>query len=393
MPDVVLGVCGSVAAYRACDLARDLMRAGCTVRVCLTDAAQKFVTAAQFEALTGQPCLADTFEEPERGRMAHIDWARKADLVLIAPATANTLNKVANGIGDGMLTTLLLASTCPVVAAPAMNPAMYQHPETQSSLAKLASRGVLFVEPQEGDVACGENGQGKLAANREIVEAVGTVLSRSKLLAGKTLLLTSGPTQEPVDSVRYLTNRSSGKMGVAMARAAKLMGAEVTMVAGPSQAIAPRDVTVVPVQTAQEMLAACRSQVASADWVIGLAAVADYRVDGAAQTKIRRTEDGLVLKLIPNPDIIATLARENLDKRVIAFAAEPGIDPDYIADKLKRKGVAAMAVNDISNPEIGFGSDENELTLHFAGGAVAKSGRRSKLACALWMLEQLAEKL
>lgn len=393
MPNIVLGVSGSVAAYRACDLARDLMRAGCTVRVCLTDAAQKFVTAAQFEVLTGQPCLVDTFEEPERGRMAHIDWARQADLVLLAPATANTLNKVANGIGDDMLTTLLLAATCPVVAAPAMNPAMYQHPEIVASLAKLISRGVVFVEPQEGDVACGENGQGKLAGNGDIVAVCQSILHRSILLEGKTLLLTSGPTQEPIDSVRFLSNRSSGKMGLAMARAARLMGAEVILVTGPTALPIPNDVLSLKVRTAEEMLDACRTHAAQADWIIGLAAVADYRVSAPSGTKIRRSEGDLTLALTPNPDIIATLAMENPGKKAIAFAAEPGLDPGYATQKMAKKGVCAIALNDVSNADIGFGSDENELTLIFADGHSVSSGRRSKLACSLWMLEELAHRL
>src|SRR5688572_12796476 len=254
MANIVLGVCGSIAAYRAADLARDLMRAGHTVRVCLTDAAQKFVTPVLFETLTGQPCLQEVFEEPERGRMAHLDWARAADLVLIAPASANTLNRIANGIGEDMLTTLALAFERQVVVAPAMNPAMYLHPGTQTSLSSLLARGVYVVEPTEGDVVAGEHGQGKLALNSEILAAVTSLLERSRALAGRRVLITSGPTQEPLDDVRYLTNRSSGRMGAALAQAAWQMGGEVTVVAGPSDVAYPRNVSVIPVRTARQML-------------------------------------------------------------------------------------------------------------------------------------------
>ena len=393
MSNIVLGVSGSISAYRACDLARDLMRAGHTVRACLTDSAQNFVTAVLFETLTGQPCLQDTFEEPERGRMAHIDWARQADLILLAPASANTLNKVANGIGDDMLTTLLLAAQGPLLIAPAMNPAMYTHPETQASIQKLTERGAFFIEPTEGDVASGETGQGKLAPNQTIVDAAKTILSRRELLNGKTILITSGPTQEPIDSVRYISNRSSGKMGQAMARAAQMMGANVILVSGPTSLPDPPNATTIKVKTAEEMLAACQQEAPKADWIIGLAAVADYKIENPSATKLRRNDEDLTLTLSPNPDIIGTLAKENPTKKVIAFAAEPNSDPAYATEKMNRKGVAAIALNDISNPATTFGSDENELTLILKTGETSNSGRKSKLACSLWLLERLAEQV
>lgn len=381
---------GSVAAYRACDLARDLMRAGHTVRVCLTDTASNFVQPALFEALTGQPCLTDTFEEPIPGRMAHIDWARAADLILVAPATANTINKVANGIGDDMLTTILLATTAPTLIAPAMNPAMYNHAETQASLTKLAARGVQIIEPSEGEVACGENGQGKLANNAQILQETLEFLNQSKLLDGKTVLITSGPTQEPIDTVRYISNRSSGKMGLAMARAARLLGAEVILVTGPTEQMIPPDIQAIPVITAAQMLAESQKVASRADWIIGLAAVADYSVENPSSTKMRRSADDLQITLTPNPDIIGTLAKEFPDKQVIAFAAEPSEDVEYAIEKMRRKGVAAIAMNDISRRDIGFGSDDNDLTLITADGSTHRSGKRSKLACSLWLLKLLA---
>lgn len=379
-----------MACYRACDIARELMRAGLTVRACLTDGAEKFVSRALFEALTGQPALVDTFEEPVRGRMAHIDWARAADLLLIAPATANTLNKIASGTADDMLTTLALAYEGPLVLAPAMNPSMYAHDTTQASLRMLAERAVLIVEPTEGDVACGESGQGKLASYAEIVEAALTVLQASRSLQGKKVLITSGPTYEPIDSVRFIGNRSSGKMGAALAKAARLMGADVTVVTGPTSVPLPKGVEVVRVRTAVDMLEAALLHVNDADLVIGAAAVADFRPAQTFAGKLRRSDGTPELELVENPDVIRTLASHvRPTARVVAFAAEPDDGLDAAREKLKRKGVHAVAVNDVSDPAIGFESDQNALTLVTENGQTT-SGRRSKLACALWLLEQIA---
>jgi len=390
--NIVLGVSGSIAAYRAADLARDLMREGHTVRVCLTDAAQKFVTAILFETLTGQPCLTDTFEEPVSGRMAHIDWARWADVILVAPATANTINKLAAGIGDDMLTTIVLATTRPLVVAPAMNPQMYVNEATQESLAILSSRAAVVVEPQDGDVACGEHGQGKLATNAEIVSAVATVLVRAQILAGKHVVITSGPTQEPIDDIRFLSNRSSGKMGAALARAALLMGARVTVVTGPVRIGYPLEAKVVRVRSADEMLAATVSAAADADLVFGAAAVADYKPASPVTGKIRRSSESLTIELIPNPDIIAQIAKTYPNATVIGFAAEPTPDLAVVREKLERKRVFAIAANDVSNPAIGFDSDVNELTLVMLSSEPVSSGRRSKLGCAIWLLEAVIAK-
>lgn len=389
--NAVLGVCGSIAAYRAADLARELMRAGFTVRVCLTDAAKEFVTPTLFEVLTGQPCLTSAFDEPVVGRMAHIDWARQADVIVVAPATANTINKLATGIGDDMLTTLLLAATCPLVVAPAMNPQMYVNESTQEALKALAARAAVIVEPQEGDVACGEHGQGKLATIDQIVSAVRTVAAKGKLLAGKRVVITSGPTQEPIDEVRFLSNRSSGKMGAALARAALLMGAEVTVVSGPVHVVYPLQAKVVYVRDAVQMLAATVAESKGADVVIGAAAVADYRPAEPVAGKLRRTSENLVLTLVPNPDIIAQVARTYPSAVVAGFAAEPTSDISVAREKLARKGLSAIAANDISQSGIGFDSENNDLTLITPDRDPVSSGRKSKLECALWLLERIAE--
>jgi phosphopantothenoylcysteine decarboxylase/phosphopantothenate--cysteine ligase len=387
--NIVLGVSGSIAAYRAADLARDLMRMGHVVRVCLTDAAQNFVTPILFETLTGQPCLMDTFDEPNTGRMAHIDWARQADLLVIAPATASTLNKIASGIGDDMLTTIALAATCPIVVAPAMNPQMYANAITQASLQILAARSTVIVEPTEGDVACGEHGQGKLAPNSQITDAVRAVLGRSQRLAGKHVVITSGPTQEPIDEVRYLSNRSSGKMGAALALAARLMGAQVTVVSGPVGVTYPQEAQVIRVRTAEQMLSATLEAAKGADLIVGAAAVADYRVEYPQSGKIRRSTEPISLNLVPNPDVIATVAATYPDQRVIGFAAEPTPELAAAEEKLVRKGLFAIAANDVSKPGIGFESDNNELVLVIRGQEPISSGQKSKLECALWLFESL----
>lgn len=393
MPNVVLGISGSVAAYRAADLARDLMRAGCTVRACLTDAAEKFVTRELFEALTGQPCLVDVFDEPVKGRMAHIDWARQANILIVAPATADILAKLAHGVGEDMLTTIALAYEGPMLIAPAMNPSMYAQASTRDAIRTLDERGASFVEPSEGDVACGEQGQGKLASNAKIVERALELLSGSCLLQGKKVLITSGPTQEPLDDVRFLSNRSSGKMGAALAKAALLMGAEVTVVSGPTSVPLPLRAEVIRVKTGREMLDAALTHVSGADIVIGSAAVADFRPAITVEGKKRRTGEPWQVELVPNPDVIAELSRKaKKGAKVIGFAAEPGSSLETAAEKLKRKGLFAIAVNDVSRPDIGFESDENEITLVFADGRSEKSGKRGKLGCALWLFEQTVTK-
>lgn len=388
--NILLGVSGSVAAYRAADLARELMRAGHSVRVCLTDSAQKFVTKALFEALTGEPCLESAFEEPIRGRMAHIDWARWANLILIAPATANVLSKLAHGVGDDMLTTIALASTAPILAAPAMNPTMFSSAPVQGAIRLLAARGAVIVEPSEGDVACGERGQGKLASIEQIITFVKEIAEVQRVLEGRKVLITSGPTQEPIDDVRFLSNRSSGRMGAALAHAALLMGgAEVTVVSGPVSIPYPIGCRVIRVQTALEMLEESKEVAKDVELIIGAAAVADYRPEKPASGKMRRSKEAIDLRVVPNPDIIAELVRWSPNAKVVGFAAEPSADLAIARLKVRCKGLLAIAANDISKAGIGFDAEENELTLIFEDGEVLASGRKSKLACALWLLNQI----
>jgi len=389
---VVLGVSGSVAAYRAADLARELMRRGCIVRVCLTDAAQKFVSSALFEALTGQPTLSGVFDEPERGKMAHIEWARQADLILVAPATANTIAKIASGEGDDMLTTMVIAHQGPLLVAPAMNPTMYANEAFQANLGRIREKGAEVIEPLVGDVACGENGQGKFPTIERIADEVEVLLRRGKTFAGKTILITSGPTQEPIDAVRYLTNRSSGKMGAALARAASHMGAKVIVVSGPTNIVYPLSVEVLRVRTAQDMLSVAYSQAEQADYIFGVAAVADYRPEAQSTGKIRRSNEPIDLRLLPNPDVIAALAKAaKREAKVIGFAAEPTSDPQVALEKIERKGLHGIAMNAILDKDRGFESDMNQLRYLDKSGKDEWSPHASKLACGFWLLEQLAQ--
>ena len=390
MAEIVLGVSGSIAAYRAADLAEDLKRAGHAVRVCLTDSAAKFVTPTLFEALTGEPCLVGTFERAETGGLAHIDWARWAKLVLVAPCTANTMNRIAAGLAEDMLSSLLLVYEGRLVVAPAMNPSMYAHEATQAALRVLRDRGAEIVDPAEGDAACGENGQGKLAANSEILERVEAVLSASSALVGRRVLITSGPTREAIDAVRFVSNRSSGKMGAALARAALMMGAEVTVITGPSTAVMPVRANVVRVESAREMLAAGLMVAPEADLVIGAAAVADYRPARAHDGKLPKREERMSLEMVRNPDVLSALA-EKCPGAAVGFAAEVAGSREAALEKLRAKGLAAIALNDVGDSEIGFESDRNELTLLDADGKSEGSGRMSKLRCAIWLLERAAK--
>lgn len=366
------------------------MRAGFTVRVCLTDAAERFVAPALFEALTGQPCLIDVFDEPERGRMAHIDWARQADLLLIAPATASTLNKLASGIADDMLSTLALAYEGPIIVAPAMNPSMFLDATTQKSLRELRERAVLVIEPAEGDVACGEYGQGKLAANSRIVEFTVESHRRLSKLKGKTILLTTGPTHEAIDSVRFVGNRSSGKMGAAIAQAAQMMGASLRIVSGPTDTPLPRMAQIARVDSAREMLEAGLSMTDGVDAILGVAAVADFRPKHPFEGKIRRDGKPMIIEFEPNPDVLAALVEKaGPNARAIGFAAEPTPDTEAAEEKIRRKGLHALAINDISRQDIGFGADENELTLLFSDGKRLHCPKGPKLLCAFWLLENV----
>jgi len=322
--------------------------------------------------------------------MAHIDWAREASAVVIAPATANILNKLAHGFADDMLTTIVLAFEGPLVIAPAMNPSMYSSEVVQSSLQILRSRAASIVEPVEGDVACGESGQGKLASTQRIVDVVQSIATRSQVLRDEKVLITSGPTRESLDAVRFLSNRSSGKMGSALARAALLLGAEVTIVSGPVSVSYPSQAKVIFVESAVQMLEAATNYAKEADWILGAAAVSDFRGEQVSDEKLDRKSGSIDLRLIANPDVIAGLAKiAKTGAQVVGFAAELGTSIQKARTKLHEKALTAIAHNNVKEEGVGFDSEDNSLTLILADGDPQKSGKQSKLECALWLFESL----
>lgn len=368
--EIVLGVTGSIAAYKACELASRLKEHGAIVRAALSRAALSFVGTASFEGITGQPAISEMFDPVQNPEIEHIAVSRRAGLFLIAPATANVIAKAAHGIADDWLTTTLLATRAPILFAPAMNAQMYLHPATQANIALLKARGCHFVGPGEGQLACGELGPGRLIETAPILEAAAALLRGDTSLAGKHVLLTSGANHEPLDPVRFIGNRSSGKMGYALALEALCRGARVTVVTGPADVPPPYGAAVVQVQTAREMHAAVESQFASADIFIAAAAVADYRVDMPRTEKHKRNADVQSVTLVPNPDIAAEMGRRKRKGQVmVGFAAETNDHVAHAQDKLKRKNLDLIVANQVGVADSGFGTDTNRAWLIARGQA------------------------
>jgi phosphopantothenoylcysteine decarboxylase/phosphopantothenate--cysteine ligase len=362
----VLGVCGGVAAYKAAELVR-LLKQRAEVRVVMTASAQQFVTPLTFQALSGAPVHTHLWDaEQERG-MGHIELARWADCLLIAPATANTLSKLAHGIADDLLTTLYLAAACPVWVAPAMNQAMWRKAVVQENIARLQQHGVRLLGPDAGEQACGDYGLGRMREPAAICQALFDQ-AQSGSLQGKRVLITAGPTREPLDPVRFISNRSSGKMGYALAVAAKQAGAEVTLVSGPVTLSPPVGIKTLAVETAAEMYQAVWDCVGEADIFIGAAAVADYRPQTVAIGKIKKQADTDQLVLEPTTDIIAAVAAR-LDKPfTVGFAAETDDLAHYAQAKLTQKRLDMIAANWVGGTEGGFDSDQNALHVYWPGG-------------------------
>lgn len=368
-PHVLLAVCGGIAAYKACEVLRGLQKAGCEVRVTMTADAERFVGRVTFEALSGAPVADDLYAYPGSA-IPHIDLAGWADAALVVPATANVLAKMAAGIADDCLTSTLLACACPVLAAPAMNVHMWRSPATQANVATLRARGVAVVEPAEGRLACGEVGEGKLAGVGQIVSAALAALrGRGHDLAGRRLVVTAGPTHEAIDPVRYIANRSTGKMGYALAEAAAARGAEVTLVSGPTALAAPAGVRLVDVTSAAEMHDAALAAFEGADAAICCAAVADYTPAAPADHKLKKSREHLdAIELVETADILADLCAAKGDRVVVGFAAETDDLLAHAAEKLARKEADLIVANDVSRPESTFGADTNRVALVGAEG-------------------------
>ncbi|MBP7981077.1 MAG: bifunctional phosphopantothenoylcysteine decarboxylase/phosphopantothenate--cysteine ligase CoaBC [Tolumonas sp.] len=366
---ILLGVTGGIAAYKAAEIIRRLREQGAEVRVVMTDAAKEFITPLTLQAVSGHIVANSMFDPQAEAGMGHIELAKWADLVLVAPATANVISRLTTGMGDELLTTLCLASPAPLAIAPAMNMQMYLHAATQNNLKVLAERGVHIWGPGVGSQACGDVGPGRMLDPVDIVEEV-TKFLQPVPQTDLSFLITAGPTREAIDPVRYISNYSSGKMGFALAEAAAAIGAKVTLVAGPVNLPTPKGVKRIDVESALEMQSAVEAEVAQHPIFIGCAAVADYRLAEVAPQKMKKTEgqEGLSLQLIKNPDIIAGVAARTDKPFVVGFAAETQDVARYALDKLQRKGMDMIAANDVSRAGQGFNADQNALTVFWADG-------------------------
>jgi phosphopantothenoylcysteine decarboxylase/phosphopantothenate--cysteine ligase len=400
---IALGVTGGVAAYKSAELVRRLQQEKLDIQVVMTRAAQEFITPLTFAALTGNKVITEMFSREGaapanvESAIEHIAVAQRIDLLLVAPATADVLAQFAHGIAGDFLTTLYLATKAPVVVAPAMNVNMWEHPATRENLATLRARGVHVVEPGEGYLACGMIGAGRLAATEAIVEKVCGVLGLRHDFDGQTVLVTAGPTREDVDPVRFLTNRSSGKMGYALAEAALRRGARVVLVSGPTNLAAPQGADWIPVRTTEEMRHAVHEHASGANVVIMAAAVSDYRPAAAHAQKIKRAGERITLELEPTPDILAELGRESGDgsaraRRVlIGLAAETEHMAESAREKLLRKGADMIAANDVTQEGAGFDGDTNIVTLFLRDGREIPLPKLSKFEVANRILDQVLE--
>ncbi|WP_066804883.1 bifunctional phosphopantothenoylcysteine decarboxylase/phosphopantothenate--cysteine ligase CoaBC [Moraxella oblonga] len=370
--NILLALTGGIACYKSAILARLLIKAGHSVRVMMTDGACQFITPLTLQALTGNEVHTKLLDEQAERGMGHIQLAKWADLVVVAPASANTIGKLANGLADNLVTTVIVATTAPVWVYPAMNQAMWGNAIVQDNLNKLAQFGFNIISPDSGEQACGDVGMGRLPEPEAICEQILSFFecqTTAQTLAGKTVVITAGATLEPIDPVRYLSNHSTGKMGYALARACVSAGAKVVIIAGEKVSLpTPLGVQKITIGTADEMLGACLQACQRADIFIATAAVADFKVANIAPQKLKKTadNDGLTLELVKNPDVLATIAKTYPHLLTVGFAAETQDIENYAKGKLIAKNLDMIAVNDVSDKTIGFGSDDNAMSVFFA---------------------------
>jgi phosphopantothenoylcysteine decarboxylase/phosphopantothenate--cysteine ligase len=365
---VVIGVCGGVAAYKALDVISSLRKKNINVNVIMTKSALEFVTPLSFQSLSQNMVVTDMFSEPKAWEIQHISLAKKADLILIVPATANVIGKIANGIADDMLSTTIMATTAPVVFAPAMNTNMYKNPIVQENISKLKKLGYSFISPASGRLACGDVGEGKLADTNLISDMALSMLYDIKDMKNKKVLITAGPTIAPIDPVRYISNRSTGKMGYALAEEARDRGAAVTLISGPTNINPPFGVAFISVKTNQEMYDKVLEYFPDQDMVIKSAAVADYKPEQYSPMKIKKKENNLTLALTKDNDILKTLGEIKKHQLLVGFAAESDNLIENAKDKLIKKNLDFIVANDISGTDVGFASDENKVFIFNKNG-------------------------
>ena len=387
---IVVGVTAGIAAYKAVELVSRLYKAGAEVKVVMTRNATKFVSPLVFGEISKHKVAVEMFENVQDWNVEHIAYATWADAYVVAPATANMLAKMAHGVADDMLSTQLLATTAPVFVCPAMNSNMYAHPTVQENLATLRGRGVHVLEPDSGLLACGVEGKGRLPEPQKIMDWVDFHLGKTELLEGKTVIVSAGGTQEAIDPVRYITNRSSGKMGYAVALKAAQAGAKTILVSAPTDLAVPIGVECIIVRSATEMKAAIDSHYDSADAVIMAAAVADYRVAEVADNKIKKQET-MTLELVKNPDILASLGERKQHQKLIGFAAETQDVIDYGKEKVRKKNLDMLVANDVSKSNAGFDVDTNEVTFIYPGDQIMNLPNMSKLDVAERIIQALAD--
>ncbi|MDD4928579.1 MAG: bifunctional phosphopantothenoylcysteine decarboxylase/phosphopantothenate--cysteine ligase CoaBC [Gallionella sp.] len=386
-PHIVLGITGGIAAYKSAELLRLLTKQGVSVQVVMTDAACRFITPTTMQALSGRPVYTDQWDAREPNHMAHINLSREALAIVIAPASADFIAKIALGLADDLLSTLCLARRCPLLIAPAMNREMWQNKAVQRNIEQLVNDGVQVLGPGSGLQACGEEGMGRMLEPLQLAQQVAT-LFHPKILSGKKILITAGPTYEAIDAVRGITNRSSGKMGYAIAQAAIEMGAEVTLVSGPVALAAPFDAKVIKVESAAQMYEAVMESVAACDIFIAVAAVADYRAATPSEQKIKKSAAPLTLELVPNPDILAQVAAMKNPPYCVGFAAESENLAEYAEQKRRTKKLPLL-VGNIAQHAIG--SDDNELIL-FDDNGRHPLPRADKLTLARELIQQIAQR-
>ena len=389
---IVLGISGGIAAYKCAELVRRLKEHGCEVKVVMTESAKHFITPLTMQAVSGEIVSDSLLDPAAEAAMGHIEFAKWADLILVAPATCNIIAKMATGIADDLLTTLLLATPAKVAVAPAMNQQMYAHAATQANLATLKARNVLIWGPGKGEQACGDVGSGRMLEPHELV-ALCVENQPPQILAGKTITITAGPTREPLDPVRSISNHSSGKMGYALAEAALLLGANVNLISGPVTIKAPIGANLINIESAEQLLNEALVYAPQSDAFIGCAAVADYRAGEVATQKMKKQSDELTLTLVKNPDVIAAVA--NIEKNrpyTVGFAAETQNVESYAKGKLVNKNLDMICANDVSQSGLGFNSDQNALTLYWQNKQL-ELPVSSKSTIALKVIEQLAKHL
>lgn len=390
---IVVGVTGGIASYKAIEIVSRLKKAGASIKVIMTESATRFVTPLTFGEISGNPAIVSMWDPPANWNIEHIELANWADLFLIAPATANIIGKIASGIADDMLSTTVMATNAPVLLAPSMNSNMYNNQITRENIQKLTALGYRFIEPDYGMLACGVEGRGRLPEPKIIVDKIADYFSYSQSLRDKKIIITAGGTREPIDPVRYIGNRSSGKMGYAIAHQAVLRGADVVLVSAPTSLPTPAGVKLIKVETACQMRDAVIAEFDNADIVVKAAAVADYRPQHFANHKIKKTDETLVLSLEKNPDILLELGQKKNRQFLVGFAAETQDLINNANDKLVRKNLDMIVANDVTAPGAGFNSNTNVVKLLYRDGHIEEIPQMSKISLASLILDRIIEQI